>query len=240
MDKIKILEIAAEAGLSNNELLEKAKELGFNVEAASSAISVDEAGILVDYAISGKLPAGFAKDKPKAKKTTVKKQKKTEEETSKDTASKTESKVESKTKENKSDTTADVKTQSTEEKKAKTPPKTADSKAEGVALISIDQFFQTELKIGTVIEAQEVPKSKKLLLLQVDLGDGDVRQVVSGIKEWYSAEELLDTQVCVVANLKPAKLMGLKSEGMVLAAKDGDGLVLMRPEKPKLSGTVVS
>ena len=77
MDKIKILEIAAEAGLSNNELLEKAKELGLNVKAANSAISVDEAGILVDYAISGKLPAGFAKDKSKVKKTTVKKQKKT-------------------------------------------------------------------------------------------------------------------------------------------------------------------
>jgi translation initiation factor IF-2 len=138
MDKIKILEIAAEAGLSNNELLEKAKELGFNVKAANSAISVDEAGILVDYAISGKIPAGFAKDKPKAKKTTVKKQKKTEEETSKDTASKTESKVESKTKENKSDTTADVKTQSTEEKKAKTPKeeKKEPKKRKGISVVS--------------------------------------------------------------------------------------------------------
>jgi len=84
------------------------------------------------------------------------------------------------------------------------------------------------------------PKSKKLLLLQVDLGDGDVRQVVSGIKEWYSPEALIDTQVCLVANLKPAKLMGIKSEGMVLAAKDEDGLVLMRPEKPKKTGTAVS
>ncbi len=115
-----------------------------------------------------------------------------------------------------------------------------DDKAEGVALITIDQFFLTSLKIGTVIKAEEVPKSKKLLLLQVDLGDDDIRQVVSGIKEWYSAEELVGTQVCLVANLKPAKLMGLKSEGMVLAAKDGDGLVLMRPEKPKQSGTEVS
>jgi methionyl-tRNA synthetase len=113
-------------------------------------------------------------------------------------------------------------------------------KEEGVAMIGIDQFFQTSLKIGTVIQAEEVPKSKQLLLLQVDLGDGDVRQVVSGIKEWYSPESLVDTQVCLVANLKPAKLMGIKSEGMVLAAKDEDGLVLMRPEKPKKTGTAVS
>ena len=74
----------------------------------------------------------------------------------------------------------------------------------------------------------------------MDLGDGDVRQVLSGIKEWYSAEELIDTQVCLVANLKPAKLMGIKSEGMVLAAKDEDGLVLVRPEKAKKPGTTVS
>ena len=130
-----------------------------------------------------------------------------------------------------------------EEPKATPKPPKEPSKAddsEGVAMIGIDQFFATSLKIGTIIEASEVPKSKKLLLLQVDLGDGDVRQVVSGIKEWYTPEELVDTQVCLVANLKPAKLMGIKSEGMVLAAKDKDGLVLMRPEKPKQSGTAVS
>jgi len=69
MDKVKIQEIAEEAGLSNGELIEKAKELGFNVKAANSAISVDDAGILVDYAISGTLPKGFKKpsDKPKLK-----------------------------------------------------------------------------------------------------------------------------------------------------------------------------
>ncbi len=126
------------------------------------------------------------------------------------------------------------------EKKVEKPTAKPEKKEEGVALIGIDQFFQTSLKIGTVIKASEVPKSKKLLLLQVDLGEGDVRQVVSGIKEWYTPEELVDTQVCLVANLKPAKLMGIKSEGMVLAAKDEDGLVLMRPEKPKKSGTAVS
>ena len=106
-------------------------------------------------------------------------------------------------------------------------------------LIEIGQFFETSLKVGTVLEAEEVPKSKKLLKLQVSLGENDTRQVVAGIKEFYSAESLVGTQVCVVANLKPAKLMGMMSEGMLLAAKDEDGLCLVRPEKPKKAGTPI-
>ncbi len=129
-----------------------------------------------------------------------------------------------------------------EEKKPKDTKKSKkDEKAkesdEGIALIGIDQFFQTSLKIGTVVEAEEVAKSKKLLLLQVDIGEETPRQVVAGIKEWYSAESLVGTQVCVVANLKPAKLMGMKSEGMLLAAKDSSGLSLIRPETLKANGT---
>lgn len=115
-----------------------------------------------------------------------------------------------------------------------------EDKREGIALIGIDQFFQTSLKIGTVVGAEEVSKSKKLLLLQVDIGEDEPRQVVAGIKEWYSAQDILNTQVCVVANLQPAKLMGMKSEGMLLAAKDADGLCLIRPEKPKTTGTSIS
>jgi len=106
-------------------------------------------------------------------------------------------------------------------------------------LIEIGQFFETSLKIGIVIEAEEVPKSKKLLKLQVDLGEDKPKQVVAGIKEFYSAESLIGSQVCVVANLKPAKLMGMISEGMLLAAKDEDGLCLVRPEKPKKAGTPI-
>jgi methionyl-tRNA synthetase len=123
--------------------------------------------------------------------------------------------------------------------KAKTETKKEEKKEEGIALIGIDQFFQTSLKVGTVVKAEEVPKSKKLLLLQVDVGEERPRQVVAGIKEWYSAEEMLNTQVCVVANLKPAKLMGMLSEGMLLAAKDDDGLCMIRPEKPKTAGTSI-
>lgn len=107
-------------------------------------------------------------------------------------------------------------------------------------LITIDKFFETTLKIGTIIEAVEVPKSKKLLKLQVNLGEEKPRQILAGIKEFYSAEELVGTQACVVANLKPAKLMGMLSEGMLLAAKDENGLSLLRPETSKKNGTKVS
>jgi methionyl-tRNA synthetase len=107
-------------------------------------------------------------------------------------------------------------------------------------LITIDEFFETTLKIGTIIEAVEVPKSKKLLKLQVDVGEDNYRQILAGIKEFYSAEELVGTQACVVANLKPAKLMGMLSEGMLLASKDEDGLCLIRPEKPRVAGTKIS
>ena len=112
-------------------------------------------------------------------------------------------------------------------------------KQEDDNLIEIGQFFETSLKIGVVVEAEEVPKSKKLLKLQVDIGEQSNRQVVAGIKEFYSADDLIGTQVCVVANLKPAKLMGMMSEGMLLAAKDEDGLCLVRPEKPKKAGTPI-
>ncbi len=122
------------------------------------------------------------------------------------------------------------------------PQMKADKKGKDQAeasIITIDQFFQTKLKIGTIIEAQEVPKSDRLLKLKVDLGEEKPRQIIAGIKEYYQPSDLIDTQVCVVANLKPAKIMGLLSEGMLLAAKDKNGLSLMRPEQPKKAGTAV-
>lgn len=106
-------------------------------------------------------------------------------------------------------------------------------------LIGIEDFMKVSLKVATVIEAEEVPKSSKLLRLQVDCGEDTNRQIVAGIKEYYSPEELVGTQVCIVANLKPAKLMGLLSQGMILAAKDEDGLTLISPRNPKKSGTPI-
>ncbi|MDR1911107.1 MAG: methionine--tRNA ligase [Helicobacteraceae bacterium] len=106
-------------------------------------------------------------------------------------------------------------------------------------LIGIDEFAKVELKVGTVIEAKKVEKSAKLLLLQVNLGEGKPRQIVAGIGEFYEPEALIGTQVCVVANLKPAKLMGIDSCGMVLAIKDQSGLRLARPESAALDGSPI-
>ncbi len=138
--------------------------------------------------------------------------------------------------------TADVqKAETVVEKPRKEAAKQEEKKEEEPDnLITIDKFFETTLKIGTIVEAEEVPKSKKLLKLKVDLGEENPRQILAGIKEFYSAEDLVGTQACVVANLKPAKLMGMLSEGMLLAAKDENGLHLLRPEAPKTAGTKVS
>ncbi len=121
----------------------------------------------------------------------------------------------------------------TQEKKESKKEKTT----EGV--ISIEDFFKVQLKIGTIIEAEEVKKSDRLLKLKVDIGEEEPRQIIAGIKEFYSPNSLINTQVCVVANLKPAKIMGNISQGMLLAAKDDEGLVLIRPEKPKKNGTPI-
>jgi len=119
-------------------------------------------------------------------------------------------------------------------------PKAKEEKEELTGIITIDEFFKIQLKVGTIIEAIDVKKSKKLLKLKVDLGEEKPRQIVAGIKEWYKIEELVNTQVCVVSNLKPAKLMGMVSEGMILAAKDDNGLSLIRPDKPKTPGAKIS
>jgi methionyl-tRNA synthetase len=126
------------------------------------------------------------------------------------------------------------------EKKEKKKKEEKNEDEEVDNLITIDKFFETSLKVGTIVEAIEVPKSKKLLKLQVDLGEGRNRQILAGIKEFYSADELVGTQACVVANLKPAKLMGMLSEGMLLAARDENGLSLLRPETSKTVGTKIS
>ena len=125
-----------------------------------------------------------------------------------------------------------------EQKEKKAIKNKAKESKEGI--ITIDDFFKVSLKIGTIVEADEVKKSDRLLLLKVDIGEENPRQIVAGIKEFYKPEELVNTQVCVVANLKPAKLMGILSEGMLLAVRDESGLSLIRPEKRKKPGSKIS
>ncbi len=121
-----------------------------------------------------------------------------------------------------------------------TPAKNVHKKEAKVeSIISIDQFFETSLKVGTIIEASILEGSDRLLKLKVDLGEAEPRQIVAGIREYYTPEELINTQVCVVANLKPATIKGLLSQGMLLAAKDKEGLCLVRPERPRQSGASI-
>jgi methionyl-tRNA synthetase len=90
-------------------------------------------------------------------------------------------------------------------------------------LITIDDFFKIKLKVGKVIEAERVKGSEKLIKLIVDIGER--RQIVAGIGKSYCPEELLGKSIIVVSNLKPAKLMGLESQGMLLAATSSDGTI---------------
>ena len=89
-------------------------------------------------------------------------------------------------------------------------------------LISIDDFDKIKLKTAEVINCENHPKADKLLVLTLKLGE-ETRQVVSGIKQWYSAEQLIGRKVVVITNLKPVKLRGIESKGMVLAAEDNEG-----------------
>lgn len=106
--------------------------------------------------------------------------------------------------------------------------------------ISKEDFSKVDIRIGTILSAEILPKSEKLLKLQVDLGEVRARQILAGIKTYYNPQELVGMQVCVLANLKPAKLMGEVSEGMILAAKDGAGLALIAPQKQKINGSQIS
>ena len=121
---------------------------------------------------------------------------------------------------------------------AAAPPPLPPHPSGGNAMISIDRFFETELKVATVIAAEPVPKSDKLLKLNVDLG-GETRTLVAGIARQYKPEDLIGTQVVVVANLQPAKLMGVESQGMVLAASVDGAPVVLRPAAPVPAGTRV-
>ncbi len=105
--------------------------------------------------------------------------------------------------------------------------------------ITIDDFMKVQLKVARILEASNVPKSKKLVQLKVDVGEAEPRTILAGIAESYQPEQLVGRTIVVVANLKPAKLMGIESNGMVLAASpDGGGALLLNAE-PAVPGTRV-
>jgi methionyl-tRNA synthetase len=106
------------------------------------------------------------------------------------------------------------------------------------AKISIDDFRKIELKVATIKSAEAHPNADKLLVLQIDLG-GEQRQICAGIRNSYTPEELVGKQIVVVANLETAKLRGLESQGMLLAASDDGRVIIMTPEKSVQAGAQV-
>ena len=105
--------------------------------------------------------------------------------------------------------------------------------------ISFEDFGKMQFQVGEIVACEEVPKSKKLLCSKVKVGS-QIRQIVSGIKKYYSAEEMVGKKVMVLVNLKPAKLAGVLSEGMILCAEDAEGnLALMTPEKEMPAGAEI-
>ena len=106
-------------------------------------------------------------------------------------------------------------------------------------MISIDDFSKIELKVGTVLEAEEVEGAEKLLKLMVDLGEEKPRQILAGVKQWYKPEEFIGKQVVIVANLEPRMMMGLESQGMMLAADSEGGPIFLTTQKLVPPGTKI-
>lgn len=105
-------------------------------------------------------------------------------------------------------------------------------------MANIDDFLKLEFKVGTVLEASDIEGSEKLLKLIVDLGEESPRQILSGIKQWYTPEDLKDKQFIFIANLEPRMMMGLESQGMILAA-DGEKPVPLIPAEKVPSGSKI-
>ena len=108
-------------------------------------------------------------------------------------------------------------------------------------MISIDYFKKLDIRVGRIVAAEDLKGSKKLLRLEVDIGEEKPRQILAGIKEWYRPEELVGKYVVVLANLKPKKMLGLESQGMLLMAEEEEGKkpVFLIPEEPVKPGSKV-
>ncbi len=126
-------------------------------------------------------------------------------------------------------------TEAVQDKKEEEPVVDIEPKEE----IEFDDFMKMQFQVGEIISCEAVPKSKKLLCSQVKVGS-QVKQIVSGIRKYYSPEEMVGKKVMVLVNLKPAKLAGVLSEGMLLCAEDAEGnLALMTPEKAMPAGAEI-
>lgn len=104
--------------------------------------------------------------------------------------------------------------------------------------INYEDFKKLDLRIATIQKAEKVTNSDKLVKLEIDLGS-EKRQIVAGITKQYPAETLIGQQIVIVANLEPRQLMGLESQGMLLAADSEEGPILLKPDKPAPNGAII-
>ena len=105
--------------------------------------------------------------------------------------------------------------------------------------ITIDDFLRVDLRVGTIRKAEPHPNADRLVVLSVDLGEEAERQLVAGIRAHYEPESLVGRQIVVVANLKPARLRGVESRGMILAASDDSGVHVLSPDAATAPGSRV-
>lgn len=105
-------------------------------------------------------------------------------------------------------------------------------------MISIDDFLKIELKVGTVLEAESIEESEKLIKLKVDLGEGKPRQILAGLKPYFKPEYFIGKQFIFVANLEPRVMMGLESQGMILCA-DSKKPIPLKPSSKVAPGSKI-
>jgi methionyl-tRNA synthetase len=105
--------------------------------------------------------------------------------------------------------------------------------------VSYNDFKALDLVVGTVVSVEDHPNADKLFVLKVDLGEEQPRQLLAGLKGYYTADELQGRQLVVVANLDPVMLRGMESQGMLLAAQEGETVAIVSPEKPLAPGSKV-
>lgn len=124
---------------------------------------------------------------------------------------------------------------------SKEPIVTVEDEMTENAFVSYDDFLKIDVRVGTILNVEEIEKSDKLLLLSVDTGDSEPRQIVSGIKNYFEdPQSLVGRQAMFVTNLEPRKIFGYMSEGMIFAANDKNNFSILEPDTPLAPGTKAS
>jgi len=116
---------------------------------------------------------------------------------------------------------------------------TSETPNETATQVTIDDFLRIDLRVGTIRKAEPHPNADRLVVLSVDVGEDQERQIVAGIRAAYAPEALVGRQIVVVANLKPVKLRGVESRGMLLAASDEAGIHVVAPDAATAPGSRV-